>query len=114
MKKPLLKVECWDDKVGLDASIGTGDFNLTRLLSSQPGAGSWREYKVELLHKGRAAGTSTYFTSLFDLFFFFISCSLTLQHFFFFFSLLFSLPHSLCFFLVFFFRRSLRGSPLCD
>jgi len=72
VKKPLLKVECWDDKVGLDASIGTGDFNLTRLLSSQPGAGSWREYKVELLHKGRAAGTSTYFTSLFDLFFYFL------------------------------------------
>ena len=31
-------------------------FDLTRLLSAQPGSGAWREYKIELLHKGRAAG----------------------------------------------------------
>ena len=33
-----------------------GSYDLSRLISSQPGSEKWREYKINLLHKGRAAG----------------------------------------------------------
>jgi hypothetical protein len=53
INKPMLVIDCWDDNFGLDSLIGGGTIDLTRLLSSQPGSEKWREYKIELLHKGR-------------------------------------------------------------
>ena len=56
LKKPILQIECWDDKTGFDSEIGQGTFDLTRLLSGGIGSEIWREYKIEILHKGRTAG----------------------------------------------------------
>ena len=56
MAKPILVVDCWDNNTFIDDVIGEGQLDLTRILSSQPGSATWREYKVDLLYKGRSAG----------------------------------------------------------